>query len=362
MPHVKTIPAKAFLVAYGICLAALTIGLMTTHAPNQLMMVMFVPILLAMVRYPRRLYLITLPLFFFAYLSLLIFLGELHVGVVGLVTGVLITAVVAEATYRLLFDRERLDKILYEREEINRAIIEKSPLGISVRSHSGRLLTYNEAWKRIWAMSEEEIQEDLRRERKRLTFDQNDRYLGEGISDVERVYSQGGQVFLPELKTNGAHPGSATWISQYFYAIQDPDGVVKRVVVITEDITERKKMEQREKENRALAEALRDTAAALNSTLKLEEVLERILINVGRVVPHDAVNIMLLKDGIASIDRFQGYTELGMEEALKSMRLPLADMTFLRRMAENGAPVYQRALALLQEIRSPSPLDKWIHT
>ena len=113
------------------------------------MMVMFVPILLAMVRYPHRLYLITLPLFFFAYLGLLIFIGQLHVGVVGLVMGVLITAVVAEATYHLLFDRERLDKILYEREEINRAIIEKSPLGISVRTPSGRLLTYNEAWKKM---------------------------------------------------------------------------------------------------------------------------------------------------------------------------------------------------------------------
>jgi diguanylate cyclase (GGDEF)-like protein len=340
MPSLKTIPPKAFIVAYGICLAALTIGLMITHAPNQLMMVMFVPILLAMVRYPRRLYLITLPLFFFAYLGLLIFLGELHVGVVGLVSGVLVTAVVAEATYRLLFDRERLDEILIEREEINRAIIEKSPLGISVRTRTGRLLSYNEAWKKIWALPEEAIQEDLRRERQKLVFDQTDAYLGEAISNVKQVYSQGGQAYLPELKTNEMVPGAASWVSQYFYAIQNPGGDVSRVVILTEDISERKQMEQGEKENRALAEALRDTAAALNSTLKLEEVLERILINVGRVVPHDAVNIMLLKDGIAGINRFHGYTELGLEEALKSMRLPLKDMPFLRRMAENGVPVF----------------------
>jgi diguanylate cyclase (GGDEF)-like protein/PAS domain S-box-containing protein len=340
MARLRSLRPEWFLAVYGLFLVALTIGLMITRAPNQLMMVMFVPIVLAMVRYPQRLYLITLPLFFFAYLGLLIFLGELNVGVVGLVSGVLVTAIIAEATYRLLFDREQLDKTLRDREEINRAIIEKSPLGISVRTRNGRLLSYNEAWQRIWAMPEEAIQEDLKRERKKLVFDQRDGYLSVAMSDVERVYSQGGQAFLPELNTNGARPGAARWVSQYFYAIQNPGGGVNRVVIITEDISERKQMEQWEKENRALAEGLRDTAAALNSTLKLEEVLERILVNVGRVVPHDAVNIMLLKDGVASIDRIQGYTEMGLEEALKSMRLPLADMPFLRCMAKNGVPVF----------------------
>jgi diguanylate cyclase (GGDEF)-like protein len=340
MPRLKSIPSKGFIMAYVICLAALCAGLLITGAPHQFMMAMFVPILLAVVFYPQRLYLITLPLFILAYLLLLIYVRQLDVNAVGLVTGSLVTLVVAEATFRLMTDRSHLQIELREGEEINRAIIEKSPLGISVRTRSGRLLSYNEAWKKIWAMPDEAIQEDLRRERKRLTFDQRDDYLGEAMSEVEQVYNRGGQVFLPELKTNGARPGAAGWVSQYFYAIRNPGGVVNRVVIITEDISERKQMEQGEKENRALEEALRDTAAALNSTLKLEEVLERILINVGRVVPHDAVNIMLLKDGIASINRFQGYTELGLEEALKNMRLPLADMPFLRRMAENGVPVF----------------------
>jgi diguanylate cyclase (GGDEF)-like protein len=340
MPRLKNLSPKGFIVAYVVCLAALFAGLLITGTPHQLMMAMFVPILLAVVFYPQRLYLITLPLLIFAYIVLLVHERQLDVNAMGLVTGSLVTLVVAEATYRLLSDRSHLQTVLREGEEVNRAIIEKSPLGISVRTRTGRLLSYNEAWKKIWAMPDEAIQEDLRRERKKLVFDQTDAYLGEAISNVEQVYSQGGQAYLPELKTNEMLPGAASWVSQYFYAIQNPGGDVNRVVILTEDISERKQMEQREKENRALAEALRDTAAALNSTLKLEEVLERILVNVGRVVPHDAVNIMLLKDGIASINRFQGYTELGLEEALKSMRLPLADMPFLRRMAENGVPVF----------------------
>ena len=62
------------------------------------------------------------------------------------------------------------------------------------------------------------------------------------------------------------------------------------------DITERKQMEAAEREQRALAEALRDTAAALNSTLDFESVLDLILTNVDRIAPNDCASILLLSD------------------------------------------------------------------
>ena len=46
-----------------------------------------------------------------------------------------------------------------------------------------------------------------------------------------------------------------------------------------------------------MAEALRETAAALNSTLNLDEVFDRILTSAVQVVPYDAINIMLLGRG-----------------------------------------------------------------
>jgi PAS domain S-box-containing protein len=48
-----------------------------------------------------------------------------------------------------------------------------------------------------------------------------------------------------------------------------------------------------EREQRNLAEALSDIAALLNSTLKLDSVLDRILSEIGRVVPHDSATITL---------------------------------------------------------------------
>jgi PAS domain S-box-containing protein len=48
-----------------------------------------------------------------------------------------------------------------------------------------------------------------------------------------------------------------------------------------------------EREQRNLAEALSDIAAMLNSTLNLNNVLDRILSEIGRVVPHDSAAITL---------------------------------------------------------------------
>ena len=85
-----------------------------------------------------------------------------------------------------------------------------------------------------------------------------------------------------------------------------------QVVTIIRDITEGKSAEEAEREQRNFAEALRDSAAALNSTLDFDTVLDRILDNVGRVVPHDTATIMLIEAGIARTARCRGFTERGL--------------------------------------------------
>lgn len=71
-------------------------------------------------------------------------------------------------------------------------------------------------------------------------------------------------------------------------------------MVVVRDVTERQRIERAEREQRILAEALRDTASALAGTLEYEEVLDRILDNIGRVIPHDAGNIVLLDSPCAA--------------------------------------------------------------
>lgn len=94
-----------------------------------------------------------------------------------------------------------------------------------------------------------------------------------------------------------------------------------------------------EQEQRAWAEALRDTTLALNQTLDFDEVLNRILVNVENVVAHDTAGIMLLEDDIARIVCCRGYAERGVsEEAILAFRFPISDVFNIRHMYETGQP------------------------
>ncbi len=110
----------------------------------------------------------------------------------------------------------------------------------------------------------------------------------------------------------------------------------------------RQRSEAAEREQRALAEALRDTASALTSTLNFDDVLDRILANVGRVVPHDSASIMLTDDPSKGIDgqngtvrivRCRGFAERGLEEWALSLRFPVASSPKMRQMLESRQPI-----------------------
>ncbi len=97
-----------------------------------------------------------------------------------------------------------------------------------------------------------------------------------------------------------------------------------------------------ERDQRALAEALRDLSASLSGTLNVSDMLDRMLIDVGRVVPHDAANIMLIEERqMAQVVRSQGYDRIapGLTAAVMNLRFPVRDTVNLRQVAETGQPL-----------------------
>ncbi|MBE9475170.1 MAG: diguanylate cyclase [Chloroflexi bacterium] len=133
--------------------------------------------------------------------------------------------------------------------------------------------------------------------------------------------------------------GEMIWIRDNVRAVKDENGQILCYEGSLEDITERKLMEAAEREQRVLAEALRDTAAALSGTLEFDEVLDRILINMGHVVPHDAANIMLAEKGLAKIERSKGYIYDWEEEVRQASRFLIEDIPTLKHMHESGKPL-----------------------
>lgn len=93
---------------------------------------------------------------------------------------------------------------------------------------------------------------------------------------------------------------------------------------------------QAEREQRELAEALREAAAVLGSSLELDQVLDHILDQVSRVVPSGVVNVMLIEGEEARIVRWRGYEQFGVGDRITSLRFPVDQTATLRQMRETG--------------------------
>ena len=94
-----------------------------------------------------------------------------------------------------------------------------------------------------------------------------------------------------------------------------------------------------EREQRELAETLRQVGAALAATLDADTVLDRLLEQLVRVVPNDIANLMIIEGENASIVRRRGYEQWGIDERVPLATFPMADLPNLVTMAQTGEPV-----------------------
>lgn len=126
------------------------------------------------------------------------------------------------------------------------------------------------------------------------------------------------------------------WARLQSRLVQDRVSESSQGWTVINDITARTRSEIAEREQRALARALRDTALALTSTLNLDDVLDRILVNVRGVVSHDAASILLVReDGMAEVVRHINYED----GILDDLEFRISDYPVLERMYQRGEPV-----------------------
>ena len=101
-------------------------------------------------------------------------------------------------------------------------------------------------------------------------------------------------------------------------------------------LVQREHAESLEREQRMTVNALLASAMGLNATLKLDEVLERILHDVGQLVAHDIASIMLIE---GSEGWFAGFhSHLGYKWPVPTHRFPIQGIGVIDRMRETGQP------------------------
>ncbi|MCC7446024.1 MAG: PAS domain S-box protein [Anaerolineae bacterium] len=127
----------------------------------------------------------------------------------------------------------------------------------------------------------------------------------------------------------------------YYEAFYEPrretSGQIIGLVAYVRDISERKRAEIAEREQRILSEALRDTTASLTSTLDSETVMDRILDNIGRVIPCDAVNILIIEGDICRLRYWRGANRVH-KAACERHNIPL-NAPDLQQMLRTDRPI-----------------------
>lgn len=96
---------------------------------------------------------------------------------------------------------------------------------------------------------------------------------------------------------------------------------------------------QTEQESRQMAETLVETSQVLASSLDVNEVLDRILEQVSRVVANDVCNIVLIEGDSTQTVRSRGYEAFDAETFIEAFVFPLSGLSVRQQIIKTGKPV-----------------------
>ncbi len=139
--------------------------------------------------------------------------------------------------------------------------------------------------------------------------------------------------------------GTLIWIEVTISGLYDINGSIVGIQGSSRDITERLKIINAEHEQRILAEALKNTAAALNSAMSLDEVFDCLLENIGHVVPHDTVDILTVdRTDQARVKRSEGYQKFlpNAISEINALSLPVETTFNFKNDARQRAAFYDQ--------------------
>jgi diguanylate cyclase (GGDEF)-like protein/PAS domain S-box-containing protein len=232
----------------------------------------------------------------------------------------------------IAIQRKIAEDALKQSEEKYRFAMETSPDSINFnRLSDGMYVSINQGFTEIMGYIEEEIIG-------KTSIELN---IWENPKDRERLVTElkeNGKV--EELEARFRSKDGRIHFGLMSASIIDIEGV-PHILSVTKDITQRKLAEEREREQHIFSDALRHVGMALSSTLSLDDVLDRMLENVQKVIPHDAASITLLEGDNLRIVRYHSAKHLSntLNEQLVNRLFPLKNFSICNHAIKTGNPV-----------------------
>ena len=211
-------------------------------------------------------------------------------------------------------ERKRMEEALRESERRYQTLAALSPVGIFRTDAQGDRIFYaNERLQQKFGPGPLEIL--AQRWIDAIHVDDRDQVLQMMAKAVAKQ-----SVFQIEYRLHQAS-GQQIWVLVRGVPEEDANGEIVGYIGTVTDITERKLAEEQmvtlynaERKRYAEAEALREAALALVSTVDLDQVIERILAELQNVVPFDSASVQLRENDRLKIIGGRGFENL--EEVL----------------------------------------------
>src|SRR5215216_620636 len=145
---------------------------------------------------------------------------------------------------RDITEQKRAEEALQISETRFRTMIEQSPLSIQILSPDGRTLQVNRAWEELWGVTLEDIAG--------YNLLEDQQLVAKGIMPYIQRGFVGGPTAIPPIMYDpdetipgrSSHEESKRWVRSFIYPVKDEAGDVREVVLMHEDVTERKQAEE----------------------------------------------------------------------------------------------------------------------
>lgn len=243
----------------------------------------------------------------------------IHLGLFGFLAMILAMSVVLTyETQQRLRDSERRF----------RSLVEQSPFSIQVMSPSGYTEQVNPAWEHLWGIKLDRL--------KYYNILNDEQLVIKGIMPYIVKGFSGNATEIPPIVYNPADnrdvggPENNRWVRAYIYPIMDEAKAIRDMILMHEDVTERKRVE----------DAIRFIAAGVSS-VNGEQLFEQMVLNLAKVFEADFAFIALLDKRDANY--LNVFTIIAPNKVTPDKRISLADTPFAN-ILEKGTCVFPNSV------------------